>query len=245
MRIDPSAWLTFLRQGIAQWDQTASLLPSQRWLVDAMVDALAPERARCVVELGPGVGVMTKPLLARMRPDATLFTIELDPAIHDELVRSVRDPRLVAICGSAEHLTELLAERGCEGEVDAVMSSLGMSMLPPPIRDRIVDAVIDWRPTGCTSSSGTSTRGSSPSAPSGASCPSTIGPTSARASPRCARPPSPETSRPRGCTRAARRTSPTGATAMGAIASAAIATAARPERLASPRPSSGAGGAAG
>lgn len=143
MRIDPSAWLTFLRQGIAQWDQTASLLPSQRWLVDAMVDALAPERARCVVELGPGVGVMTKPLLARMRPDATLFTIELDPAIHDELVRSVRDPRLVAICGSAEHLTELLAERGCEGEVDAVMSSLGMSMLPPPIRDRIVDAVID------------------------------------------------------------------------------------------------------
>jgi phosphatidylethanolamine/phosphatidyl-N-methylethanolamine N-methyltransferase len=140
---DPRAFWTFFRQGFANWDQTASFVPSQRFLVDAMVNGARPERARCIVELGPGVGVITKPLLARMRRDASLYTIEIDPAIHRELVEHVRDPRLHAICGSAEHIRELLAKAGCEGQVDAVVSSLGMSLIPPDVRGRILDAVIE------------------------------------------------------------------------------------------------------
>lgn len=140
---DPRAFWTFFKQGFAKWDQTASFVPSQRFLVGAMVDGARPESARTIVELGPGVGVMTKPLLARMRPDAKLYTIEIDRDIHDELVRHVSDPRLHAICGSAEHIRELLAEQGCTGKVDAVVSSLGMSLIPPEVRDRIVESVVD------------------------------------------------------------------------------------------------------
>lgn len=140
---DPRAFWTFFRQGFAKWDQTASIVPSQRFLVDAMVEGAAPERAQRIVELGPGVGVMTKPLLARMRPDAELYTIEIDRPIHEQLVRNVRDPRLSAICGSAEHIRELLAERGCTEKVDAVVSSLGMSLIPPSVRDGIVDSVVE------------------------------------------------------------------------------------------------------
>lgn len=140
---DPRAFWTFFKQGFAKWDQTASFVPSQRFLVGAMVDGARPERAKTIVELGPGVGVMTKPLLSRMRADASLYTIEIDREIHDELVREVRDPRLHAICGSAEHIRELIAESGCAGKVDAVVSSLGMSLIPPAVRDRIVDSIAD------------------------------------------------------------------------------------------------------
>ncbi len=140
---DPRAFWTFFKQGFSKWDQTASPLPSQRFLVRAMVDGADAERARTIVELGPGVGVMTKPLLARMQRDAKLFTFEIDEPIHDELVRTVRDPRLHAILGSAEHLKTLLAEHGHEGPVDAVVSSLGMSLIPPEVRDRIMDAVAE------------------------------------------------------------------------------------------------------
>lgn len=137
---DPRAFLTFLKQGITKWDQTASLVPSQRFLVNAMVDGARPETAGAIVELGPGVGVMTKPLLRRMRKDARLFTIEIDPPIHEALVRNVRDPRLTAICGSAADIEPLLAQHGFDGKVDAVVSSLGMSLIPGPIREQILDA---------------------------------------------------------------------------------------------------------
>lgn len=141
--IDSRAFWTFFRQGFAKWDQTASFVPSQRFLVDAMVDRAKPERAKRIVELGPGVGVMTKPLLARMRPDAALYTIEIDEPIHEELVRHVRDPRLHAICGSAENIRELLVASGVNEKVDAVVSSLGMSLIPPAIRDRIGESIAE------------------------------------------------------------------------------------------------------
>ncbi len=138
----PGFW-TFFRQGFSKWDQTASFVPSQRFLVDAMVDHARPERAKRIVELGPGIGVMTKPLLSRMRSDARLYTIEIDEPIHQELVRHVSDPRLHPICGSAENIRELLAASGENEKADAIVSSLGMSLIPPTIRDRIVDSITE------------------------------------------------------------------------------------------------------
>ncbi len=135
---DPKAFFTFVKKGITDFHQTASIVPSQRFLVNAMVEGAHPERARTIVELGPGVGPMTGPLLARMRKDARLFTIEIDEPLHEELVRRVHDPRLTAILGSAEHIEELLAKHGYEGKVDAVVSSLGMSLIPPVVRERIL-----------------------------------------------------------------------------------------------------------
>ena len=139
---DPRAFFTFLKQGITKWDQTASLVPSQRFLVNAMVDGTRPENAGAILELGPGVGVMTKPLLRRMRPDARLFTIEIDEPIHEALVRNVSDPRLVAMLGSAADAEKLLAEHGFEGKVDAILSSLGMSLIPEPIREQILESAL-------------------------------------------------------------------------------------------------------
>jgi len=137
---DPRAFFTFVKKGITDFSQTASLVPSQRFLVSAMVDGASPERAKTIVELGPGVGPMTGPLLARMGKDARLFTIEIDQPLHEELVRRHDDPRLTAILGSAEHIEELLAEHGHTGKVDAVVSSLGMSLIPHAIRERILES---------------------------------------------------------------------------------------------------------
>lgn len=139
---DPRAFATFLKKGILEWEQTASPVPSQRFLVAAMVDAARPETAGAIVELGPGVGVMTKPLLSRMRPDARLFTIEIDRPIHEELVRHVVDRRLTPILGSAEDTETLCAERGLAGTADAVVSSLGLSLLPPDVRHRILESSV-------------------------------------------------------------------------------------------------------
>ena len=137
---DPRAFLTFLKKGVLEFEQTASPVPSQRFLVNAMVDGVRPETAGALVELGPGVGVMTKALLRRMRPDARLYTIEIDAPIHEELLRHVQDPRLHALLGSAEDVESLCASAGLEGQPDAILSSLGLSLLPPDVRHRILEA---------------------------------------------------------------------------------------------------------
>ncbi len=136
---DPRAFFTFVKNGVTKWDQTASPVPSQRFLVNRMVDAVRPETAGAIVELGPGVGVMTKPLLDRMRPDAKLFTIEIEESLHEALCRNVSDPRLVPMLGSAADVETLLAARGFEGKVDAVMSGLGMSLVPSAVREQILE----------------------------------------------------------------------------------------------------------
>ena len=136
---DPRAFWTFFKQGVVKWDQTASIVPSQRFLVNAMVDGARPETSGAILELGPGVGVMTKPLLDRMRPDAKLYTIEIDEPIHAQLVRNVRDPRLHAMCGSAADAEKLLKDAGFDGTIDAVVSSLGMSLIPADIRMAILE----------------------------------------------------------------------------------------------------------
>lgn len=48
---------------------------TDRFIIDAIVDAIDPQAGETVVEIGPGLGAMTLPLLARIQP---LTVVELD-----------------------------------------------------------------------------------------------------------------------------------------------------------------------
>ncbi len=60
-------------------------------VLDAIVDAIAPAPGQALVEIGPGLGAMTRPLLARCQ---RLTVIELD---RDLAARLRREPRLEVI----------------------------------------------------------------------------------------------------------------------------------------------------
>jgi len=59
--------------------QLGSLVPSSRFLVNSLLSRVDWERARVIVEYGPGIGNMTQEILKRMRPDAVLVAIEMNP----------------------------------------------------------------------------------------------------------------------------------------------------------------------
>jgi 16S rRNA (adenine1518-N6/adenine1519-N6)-dimethyltransferase len=48
---------------------------TDRFIIDAIVDAIDPQAGEALVEIGPGLGAMTLPLLARIQP---LTVVELD-----------------------------------------------------------------------------------------------------------------------------------------------------------------------
>ncbi len=121
-RRHPRRW-DFFRHWVRNPRRVAAVAPSSRELAQRMVDEL-PEGTRRVIELGPGTGVMTQALLARgLHPDG-LLAVELDPAMHASL-RS-RFPELHLVHGDARHLDALAAGFARPGEVDAVVSSLGL-----------------------------------------------------------------------------------------------------------------------
>lgn len=126
--------------------RVAAVAPSSRRLAARMVDELPPD-ARRVIELGPGTGVMTEALLAHgLAPDGVL-AVELDPALHDTL--RARFPALHLVRGDARHLGELATGFAAPGEVDAVISSLGLLGMDEADRCAILSAAFALlRPDG-------------------------------------------------------------------------------------------------
>jgi phospholipid N-methyltransferase len=122
---------TFATEAIADFRTVGAVTPSSRYLAQAMLGPIVPERARVVVELGPGTGVMTQALLEVLPRNAHLFAFEINSRFSDYLKTNLVDSRLTVVDASAELAGEEMRRRGYE-RVDAVVSSLALGL----IRDR-------------------------------------------------------------------------------------------------------------
>jgi phosphatidylethanolamine/phosphatidyl-N-methylethanolamine N-methyltransferase len=112
-----AAW-RFLKLGLSDFDTTASLVPSSRFLVEAM---LRPAQLA----------------FARMPADSVLYGLELDGKLLEATAKRVNDPRLRPVHGSAADVRELI-DAVDAGQIDAVISSLGLSLMDEEVRAGIV-----------------------------------------------------------------------------------------------------------
>ncbi|MFJ5219824.1 class I SAM-dependent methyltransferase [Streptomyces sp. NPDC088354] len=124
----------FLRRPLT----TGAVAASSRRLACAMTEDIGLGRAGLVVELGPGTGVFTDAILARLAPGARLVAVELNPALAARLAGSRRDARLTVVRGSAAELATAVGE-----PVDAVVSGLPWTVMPRERRGHILDAVTE------------------------------------------------------------------------------------------------------
>ena len=74
-----------------------------RGIVGAIVRAIAPQPGDVLVEIGPGLGALTLPLLAALPPGEALHVVEIDRDLAARLRKSAAAPRLVI------HETDALA----------------------------------------------------------------------------------------------------------------------------------------
>ena len=140
---DLRAALHFFKEGVSNLDTTASFFPSSSALVEAMLQPVPLERCKCVVELGPGTGSLTKEILKRLPPDGHLHAIELDQKMAESTAKRIGDPRFHSIHGNALEAPRLLVEAGCGPTADAVISSLGLSIMGDELRSSIVRASME------------------------------------------------------------------------------------------------------
>ncbi|MGE4530832.1 MAG: class I SAM-dependent methyltransferase [Acidithiobacillus sp.] len=124
------AW-HFTREFLRDPHAIGAVVPSSPYLARRMA-AMVPPGSGLVVELGPGMGPVTKALLASGIEARDLVLVEQAPA----MVRHLRHhyPDVEVIEGDAAHLQQLIAHRG---PVRAIVSSLPLRSISQDVVERI------------------------------------------------------------------------------------------------------------
>jgi phosphatidylethanolamine/phosphatidyl-N-methylethanolamine N-methyltransferase len=147
LRPQPDNRLAFLGGFLRKPREVGSIIPSSRFLERRLVKSAGIAHARVVVELGPGTGGTTRALLRAMRPDARLFSIEINPRFAS-LLRRFGDPRLFVHTGDAADVRAVLERYGADG-ADAVLSGIPFSTMPRAVGLEILSSVREaLRPSG-------------------------------------------------------------------------------------------------
>jgi phospholipid N-methyltransferase len=129
--------LLFARNFLKYPKLLGSLVPSSPFLVNHLMSKVDWQRARVIVEYGPGIGNITREILQRMRPDAVLVAIELNPEFVSYLRDEIPDPRLHVVHGSASEVAGILGRLNLD-RADYIISGIPYSTIPDPVRRQIV-----------------------------------------------------------------------------------------------------------
>lgn len=135
----------FFKTFLANPGQVGAVLPSGEALAAEMVRQIDFERARVLVEFGPGTGVFTRELLRHKHADARVIAFEVNPRMADWVASDFPEVELVR--DGAQNIARHLEERGFD-HADAIVSGLPFAAFPPRLRDRILLAAAEALPEG-------------------------------------------------------------------------------------------------
>lgn len=136
-RTRSSQFFLFARIFLKHPSTVGWLMPSSPFLVDEVLKQIDWQRARVLVEYGPGMGAFTSKLLERMRPDATLIALEVNPQFCRFLKESLHDPRLHVLQESATEIDSVMNRMGFS-HADYVISGIPFKTISHGMRDAIV-----------------------------------------------------------------------------------------------------------
>ncbi|MGE4430072.1 MAG: class I SAM-dependent methyltransferase [Sphingobium sp.] len=133
-RVRAAEYLDFLAAWLRKPRQTASVVPSSRFLARLMVRDIDPAGGR-VIELGGGTGVFTRAILATGLPAGMLEVVEINPAFARGLER--RFPGVDIIRHRAESISEHVS--GEAGQYQRVVSGLPLLAMNQATQRAIVE----------------------------------------------------------------------------------------------------------
>ncbi|NRA11736.1 MAG: methyltransferase domain-containing protein [Crocinitomicaceae bacterium] len=127
---------SFIKQFFKDKQMVGAVAPSSRFLGRKMLENINFDKAKLIIELGPGNGIFTDIILQKMAPDAKLIVFELNEDFYKALSGRVSDPRVEILHESAEFMGKYIPEGV---EADCVVSSLPLMVLPEVLRVNIVN----------------------------------------------------------------------------------------------------------
>lgn len=132
--------LLFLTEYVKSIRTVGAVAPSSRFLARKMVASVDFERAKVIIEYGPGTGIFTAEIVKRMQPGAKLLVIETNAAFCEILQAKYGSTKGVEVINaSAEHVDALRKERRLPAP-DYIISGLPFTALPPKTSQAILSA---------------------------------------------------------------------------------------------------------
>lgn len=115
-----------------------AIAPSGKSLAEKMIDNIDFRNLKCVIEYGPGTGVFTEKILARVKSDTIVLLIEINKEFYNILKNQYGHKKNVIIINdSAENIDKILNENGIEN-VDYIISGLPFASLPSNVSSNIL-----------------------------------------------------------------------------------------------------------
>jgi len=122
----------FVREPI----KTGAVWPSSRALSRVIMDCCDIKPGDMVVELGPGSGAFTRPILKRLNGRGRFLAVEINSA-HVAILRR-NWPRCDVVHDSAENLARHMNGR----RANCIVSGLAWGNMLPPTQERILQAML-------------------------------------------------------------------------------------------------------
>lgn len=118
--------------------QISTVFQTSPWLAELLLSTLPIKESKFVIELGPGAGAITRPLLEMIQPDCKYLGIELNPSLVAYLKREF--PNQEFQLGSAELCREATQKHGL---ADSIVSSLPWTIFDRDLQEKIIKNIID------------------------------------------------------------------------------------------------------
>jgi len=145
MQCSVKAHLDFFLAALSKQHQIGGIVPSQRFLINKMIEPIPPTYGGTIIELGAGTGALTLRLAERC-PEAEIVACEIDPVLardgKESLLRAGHNGRVQFLPIAAENLLERLNTNGA-GKVDFVISGIPIACLGRAKVNALLDAI--WR----------------------------------------------------------------------------------------------------
>ena len=122
--------LTFLKAFIRNWRAVGSPLQSSGHVARNICASIDFEKARTIVEIGAGLGRITREILRAMHPHARLIVFETDADLCRRL-ETIVDSRL-----KVYNVSGLEMHAAFWGKADYVISEIPIANLSTPLQDR-------------------------------------------------------------------------------------------------------------
>ena len=128
--------IQFIKESLKSIKEVGTVLPSSKFVVSKMIEAINFKKDLLILELGSGTGPITSQILKKMTLNSKLICFETNESFQKELKQKF-DGKITLINDSAEnmklHLNKLKITK-----VDYIISSIPLVTLPKKMTNKIL-----------------------------------------------------------------------------------------------------------